>query len=96
MIADFAIHDPHPPGYNTKLRIIRVLGKGATKGVVKATRELARRLKPASDKEESPVVASSTPGRHGAHPQSHKPGAHRPDEKRRGAYERGAGLCGGH
>ena len=45
----------------SKLRIIRVLGKGATKGVVKATRELARRLKPASDKEESPVVASSTP-----------------------------------
>ena len=45
----------------SKLRIIRVLGKGATKGVVKATREPARRLKPASDKEESPVVASSTP-----------------------------------
>lgn len=45
----------------SKLRIIRVLGKGATKGVVKATRESARRLKPASDKEESPVVASSTP-----------------------------------
>lgn len=45
----------------SKLRIIRVLGKGATKGVVKATREPARRLKPVSDKEESPVVASSTP-----------------------------------
>lgn len=45
----------------SKLRIIRVLGKGATKGVVKATREIARRLKPASDKEESPVVALSTP-----------------------------------
>lgn len=46
----------------SKLRIIRVLGKGATKGVVvKATRESARRLKPASDKEESPVVALSTP-----------------------------------
>lgn len=45
----------------SKLRIIRVLGKGATKGVVKATREPSRRLKPASDKEESPVVASSTP-----------------------------------
>lgn len=45
----------------SKLRIIRVLGKGATKGVVKATRESARRSKPASDKEESPVVASSTP-----------------------------------
>ena len=29
----------------SKLRIIRVLGKGATKGVVKATRESARRLK---------------------------------------------------
>ena len=45
----------------SKLRIIRVLGKGATKGVVKATREPARRLKPVSDKEESPIVASSTP-----------------------------------
>lgn len=38
----------------SKLRIIRVLGKGATKGVVKATRDSARRLKPVSDKEESP------------------------------------------
>lgn len=45
----------------SKLRIIRVLGKGATKGVVKATREPVGRLKPASDKEESPVVALSTP-----------------------------------
>lgn len=45
----------------SKLRIIRVLGKGATKGVVKATRESTRRLKPVSDKEESPVVASSIP-----------------------------------